>query len=148
MARPPDNARHALRAHLWHLLELLDKLHEICQANAGRRARVSYLHRPGGQQRDSIEHFLEDFRQELNQAAVQWGIDLEGEQIDAVHALVVTLQFVGIALEEMSPSRLSGFGALDPAFEKDYGAFLRTLRTRLDVAQRQLVSDDTGASSS
>lgn len=41
-----------------------------------------------------------------------------------MRALVVALQFVGVALEEMSPSRLSGFGALDSAFEKDYAEFL------------------------
>lgn len=76
------------------------------------------------------------------------GIDLRGEQIDAMRALVIALQFVGVALEEMSSSRRSGFGVLDPAFEKDYAEFLLKLRVHLDITQRFLGNGKSDAPSS
>ncbi|WP_322014150.1 hypothetical protein [Paraburkholderia sp. J12] len=149
MGEPSDNTRRALRGHLWHLLELLDKMHRICEADGSGNTRVNYRHRPDGQKRDDVESFLVDFRQEVSRAAARWGILLEGDEIDAMHALIVTLQFVGITLEEMSPTRLSGFGALDPAFEKEYAAFLRRLHDSADLLlQRLLAGDNAGTPSS
>jgi len=65
-----------------------------------------------------------------------------------MRALVIALRFVGVALEAMSPSRLSGFGALDLAFEKDYEEFLLKLRARLDITQRFLGNGKSDAPSS
>lgn len=138
MAAPSENTRRALRGHLWRLLDLLEKVRETSGTHASSSAHISYVHRPGGDALDRVQRFLEDFDQEVDRAAIRWGIDIEGEPIDAMHALSVTLQFVGIAIDEMSPARLSGFGALEPAFEKDYAAFIKRLRAHLDVLQRSL----------
>ncbi|WP_028217732.1 hypothetical protein [Paraburkholderia oxyphila] len=143
MAEPSENTRRALRGHLWHLLELLEKVREICGPEANSSVRLNYLHRLDGERLHDVERFLERFNDEVNWAAIQWGIDIDREQIEAIHALSVSLQFVGIALEEMSPSRLSGFGALDPAFEKDYAVFLQRLRGHLGTLQRALVTSET-----
>lgn len=140
MAEPSENTRRALRGHLWHLLELLEKVREIGGPQANSNVRLNYLHRPDGERLHDVERFLESFNDEVNRAAIRWGIDIDREQIEAIHALSVSLQFVGIALEEMSPSRLSGFGVIDPAFEKDYEAFLQRLRGLLGTLQRALVS--------
>ncbi len=143
MAGPSENTRRALRGHFWHLLELLEKMREISEPAGSNRVRLNYLHRPDGEKLHDVERFLEGISEEINRAAALWGIDIDGEQIDAIHALSVSLQFVGIALEEMSPSRLSGFGALDPAFEKDYAAFLLKLRIHVDTLQRALATSKT-----
>lgn len=140
MAGPSENTRRALRGHLWHLLELLEKVREIGEPVGNSSVRLDYLHLPDGERLHAVEHFLERFNDEVNRAASRWGIDIDREQIEALHALSVSLQFVGIALEEMSPSRLSGFGALDPAFEKDYAAFLQQLRAHLGTLQHALLS--------
>lgn len=147
MVGPSENTRRALRGHLWHLLELLEKVREVSGPTGSSRVRLNYVRRPDGQRLHEVERFLEGFNEEINRAATLWGIDIDGEQIDAIHALSVSLQFVGIALEEMSPSRLSGFGALDPAFEKDYAAFLEKLRTHLDTLQHALAASRTDRSS-
>lgn len=138
MAAPSDNTRRALRGHLRRLLDLLEKVRETSgvQANGGVHAR--YAHRLDDDRRSDVQRFLEYFDEEIECAAAQWQIDMQGAPIDAMHALSVTLQFVGIALDEMSPSRLSGFGPLDPEFEKDYAAFIQTLRAHLDVLQHSL----------
>lgn len=138
MAAPSENTRRALRGHLWRLLDLLEKVRETSGAHVSSSAHVSYVRRPGGDELDHVQRFLEDFDKEVDRAAIQWGIDIEGEPVDAMHALSVTLQFVGIAIDEMSPTRLSGFGALEPAFEKDYAAFIKRLRALLDAVQRSL----------
>lgn len=143
MAGPSENTRRALRGHLWHLLELLGKVREICGPEGSGSVRLNYLHQPDGETLHDVERFLERFNEEVSRAATQWGIDIDREQIDATHALSVSLQFVGIALEEMSPSRLSGFGALDPAFEKDYAEFLLRLRAHLGALQRALAARET-----
>ncbi|WP_322028625.1 hypothetical protein [Paraburkholderia sp. J76] len=127
-----------MRGHLWRLLDLLEKVRETSGVQANSGAHSCYVHRlDDGRQRD-VQRFLEQFDEEIDRAAAKWQIDMEGAPIDAMHALSVTLQFVGIALDEMSPSRLSGFGPLDPAFEKDYAAFIQTLRAQLDAIQHSL----------
>ncbi|CAG9268049.1 hypothetical protein [Paraburkholderia unamae] len=138
MAALSGNTRRALRGHLWRLLDLLEKVRETSGAQASSSAHISYVRRPAGDELDHVQRFLEDFDKEVDRAAFQWGIDIEGEPIDARHALSVTLQFVGIAIDEMSPARLSGFGALDPVFETDYAAFIERLRAHLDAVQRSL----------
>ena len=138
MVAPSGNTRRALRGHLWRLLDLLEKVRETSGARASSSAHVSYVRRPGGDTLNDVQRFLGHFDEEINRAAIQWGIDIEGEPIDAMHALSVTLQFVGIAIDEMSPARLSGFGELDPAFEKDYAAFIQRLRAHLEVVERSI----------
>ena len=140
MAEPSENTRRALRGHLWHLLELLEKVREIGESAGNSSVSPKYLHHPDGDRLHAVERFLERFNGDVNRAASRWGIDVDREQIEAIHALSVSLQFVSIALEEMSPSRLSGFGALDPAFEKDYAEFLQQLRTHLGTLQCALAA--------
>jgi len=121
----------------------MEKVREICEPAGSRGVRVHYLHRPDGARLHDVERFLGRFDEALDRAAARWGIDIDREQIDAIHALSVSLQFVGIALEEMSPSRLSGFGTLDPAFEKDYVAFLEQLRAHLGALEQALATRTT-----
>jgi len=66
MAEPSNNVRRALRGHLGHLLELNDKVHEICSAGGSSSVRFNYLHCLDGEMRDDIVRSLEDFRQEVN----------------------------------------------------------------------------------
>lgn len=138
MVAPSENTRRALRGHLWRLLELVQKVRETSGARASSSARVSYVRCPVGDELERVQRFLEDVDKEVRNAAAQWRIDIEGEPVDAMQALSVTLQFVGIAIDEMSPTRLSGFGALEPAYEKEYAAFIGRLRAHLDAMQRSL----------
>jgi hypothetical protein len=71
------------------------------------------------------------FRRQLDGFGSRWGLDLPAQQVLSSHALAVDLQFLDIALEEMSPSSLSGYGPLGEDFVHEYELLQLALRAEI-----------------
>jgi hypothetical protein len=123
-----DNTRRALQGHFFHLEELLQKACAACEASSGngthRRFRCDLTDR----QRTAFVELIDAFERDLDRFSAEWHVDTSNESVDASRVLAVDVQFLGIALEEMSPRRLTGFGPLDQAFVASYEQFLAGLR--------------------
>lgn len=78
------------------------------------------------------------FRQQLEAFGPTWGLCLHAQQVLSSHALAVDLQFLDIALEEISPHALSAYGALDDEFVSSYASFREALRGEIDAMKKAL----------
>lgn len=61
-----------------------------------------------------IRDYLQRIRQQILRVLSDLQIPLPEAAFDSTHSIRVTLQFVEIALEEMAPERLKGFGTVPP----------------------------------
>ncbi|MCX7605489.1 MAG: dynamin family protein [Bryobacteraceae bacterium] len=82
------------------------------------------------QQARLIRSSISLFRRHLGRFLQAAGIDAEGRQhrFGALHSILVTLAFVRIAMQEMAPEHLRGYGGLEPEAE----LMLRGLANQLE----------------
>ncbi len=58
----------------------------------------------------TIRDYIKRLRQQITHVLNDVGISLPAAKFDSTHSLRVTLQFIEIAIEELAPSRLKGYG--------------------------------------
>lgn len=125
------NARRMLAAHFVYLDELLEKINTACgSARIGRlfcRFEVDLT----AKEIADVQERIAKVREELDAFGSSWGIELPVQQVLSSRALSVDIQFLSIALDDMSPRALEGYGELDPRFVEDYSRFLDNLRELL-----------------
>lgn len=135
------SVQRALAAHFAHLDELLAKTQAAC--GIARASRLFYRYEldvPRAQLTVVLDGVAR-FRGQLDAFGSTWGLDLPARHVLASHALAVDLQFLDIALEEMSPRALCGYGALDDEFAHEYASFLETLRAEIETMKGALLHD-------
>lgn len=133
------SVRRALAAHFVYLDELLAKTQAAC--GVARTSRLFYRYELDVPQAGlaSILEGVARFRRQLDSFGARWGLDLPAQQVLSSHALAVDLQFLDIALEEMSPSSLSGYGALGDDFVQEYEALQKALRAEIGSMTNAIV---------
>ncbi|SAK89021.1 hypothetical protein AWB81_04707 [Caballeronia arationis] len=123
-----NSVRRALAAHFVYLDELLAKTQAACGIT--RTSRLFYRYELDVPQAGlaSVLEGVARFRRHLDAFGTRWGLDLPAQQVLSSHALAVDLQFLDIALEEMSPATLSGYGSLGEDFVREFESLQKTLR--------------------
>ncbi|MFT4063648.1 hypothetical protein [Paraburkholderia sp.] len=125
------SVRHALAAHFVYLDELLAKTQAAC--GVARTSRLFYRYELDVPQasRSAVLEGVARFRRQLDAFGARWGLDLPAQQVLSSHALAVDLRFLDIALEEMSPLALSGYGSPGEDFVLDYESLRKALRAEV-----------------
>lgn len=138
--------RRALAAHFVYLDELLSKTQAACGVARASRLFYRYELDVPRSRLGAVLEGVTRFRRRLDAFGSTWGLDLPAQQVLSSHALAVDLQFLDIALEEMSSRELSGFGALDEEFVSNYASLQEALRGEIEVMKKALAQDqDAGA---
>jgi hypothetical protein len=135
------SVQRALAAHFVYLDELLAKTQAAC--GIARASRLFYRYEldvPNERLVDVLEAITR-FRRHMDAFGVTWGLNLPAQRVLSSHALAVDLQFLDIALEEMSPPALSGYGELGEEFLHDYLSFQKILRGELEAMTKALAYD-------
>lgn len=124
------SVRRALAAHFVYLDELLAKTQAAC--GVARTSRLFYRYELDVPPADLavVLEGVARFRRQLDAFGARWGLDLPAQVLSS-HALAVDLQFLDIALEEMSPSALSGYGSLGEDFVHEYESLQKALRAEI-----------------
>lgn len=132
------SVRRALAAHFVYLDELLAKTQSAC--GVARTSRLFYRYELDVPQAGlvAVLEGVARFRRQLDTFGSRWGLDLPAEKVLSSHALAVDLQFLDIALEEMSPSSLSGYGPLGDDFVHDYEMLQQTLRAEIGTITKAI----------
>ncbi|MDN7799428.1 MULTISPECIES: hypothetical protein [Burkholderiaceae] len=132
------SVRRALAAHFVYLDELLAKTQAAC--GVARTSRLFYRYELDVPQAGlaAVLEGVARFRRQLDTFGSRWGLDLPAEKVLSSHALAVDLQFLDIALEEMSPSSLSGYGPLGDDFVLDYELLQQALRAEIGTITEAL----------
>lgn len=138
--------RRALASHFVYLDELLGKMQVACGVTEDSRLFHGYeLDVPSTRLTEVLEGIAR-IRQSLESFSTSWGLDLPAQPVFSSHALKVGLQFLDIALDEMSPRTLSGYGASSQEFASDYRSHQESLRRELHRIAEALVPASDGDS--
>jgi GTP-binding protein EngB required for normal cell division len=75
-----------------------------------------------------VRDYLKRMRQQILRVLSNLEIPLPAATIDATHSIRVVLQFVEIALEEMAPDKLQGFGSVPPSLAPQLAGGLQEIK--------------------
>lgn len=117
-----------LLASARHADKLLGEIEQILRAAESKSPFPKYRPDVAPHQALVLASHIARFRSHLSRALAAAGIEHDQPQFSALHAIRVTLAFVRIAVEEMAPEHLRGYGEL-PAAAADY---LRGLSAELE----------------
>lgn len=106
-------ARH-LRIACQHIDKLLGDMEEVLHASESKSVFPRYVPELSPVQRKTIEDYAARLRAQLLRVLRSQQIDPEPSRVAEAHALHTFLTFVEIALEELTPEDMAGYGAVTP----------------------------------
>ncbi len=146
----PASLNEAQRRRILANAEYADKLLAdiegiLAGAEAGRLFRRHHPDLTPAQTRlvrSSISQFRKQLGRFLQAAAID--SDSRGPRFGALHSILVTLAFVRIAVQELAPEHLRGYGALEPDAEAALRGVTNQLESMIAMLEAELRSG-TGA---
>ncbi|MHB9842060.1 hypothetical protein Q8F57_045630 [Paraburkholderia terrae] len=137
------SVRRALSSHFLYLDDLLARaLSALDLGNEHPRAFYRYESDLSADQRAAIAQGIARVWTLLTEFSAQWSLDLPAPPMLCTHALKVDLQFMDIALDEMSPRTLSGYGKPGEDFLLAYRDLQAELRNEIRTMSRGLMLED------
>jgi hypothetical protein len=114
MSRLTSAQRNSVLASARHLDNLLVEGLHILRQSGSEALFPQYLPDAAPTQVRRIEDSVQRFRSALVQALDDFGIDRPTPRTSALHAARVNLVYAEVALEDLSPARLRGYGEVTP----------------------------------
>jgi hypothetical protein len=93
-----------------HIDKLLADMEETLNATASKSVFPGYVADITPQQRETIEDFVVRLRGQLLQVLARQSLAPEEPHISAAHAIHVDLTFIDIAIAELAPHYMRGYG--------------------------------------
>jgi hypothetical protein len=114
-----------------HVDELCAEMLTLCEADpSGSPFEEIVQDLPEGS-RTELRQNVEKLRKLMLQILTDREIPVERQQIRSAHAVRVRLHLIEIALEDLRPERMRGYGALTPAARQELLDIIETLSTAL-----------------
>jgi len=129
--------RRRLLSNAQYADQLLANIESILAASESRTIFPNYIADLTPAQEQLIRNSIARFRQHLGRVLEGVGVVHKGPSLGALHSIRVTLSFIRIAVQEMAPRYLRGYGELDRQIEPQLQglcAELEGLVERLDAA--------------
>jgi GTP-binding protein EngB required for normal cell division len=123
-----ESHRRRLLANAQRADQLLSEIEEILAASESKAAFPRYRADLPLHQARLVRASMARFRDHLVRALPAVGIEREGARFSSLHSIKVTLNFVRIAVQEMAPEHLRGYGELSD----DASALLRGICGELE----------------
>jgi len=95
-----------------HIDNLLKDMEEVLNASASRSPFSKYISDISPAQRRVIEDYIARFRAQLLRVLERMRIPPPKANISAVHSLRTSMTFVDVAVEELKPRYMRGYGQL------------------------------------
>ncbi len=124
---------------------LLVDIETILTVAASRSPFARYRDDLAPGQRRLLQDYLERIRSELLRVLARHGLEPAGPPVSVTHAVRTTLGFVDIAVEELRPTYMRGYGALPPELVPELDGLVEELRALvllLDAALAERVQAD------
>lgn len=125
-----------------HIDRLLGDIEATLNAAVSKSVFPNYIEDVSPFQRKIIEAQIARLRQKLLEVLASQSIAPEPPQISATHSIKVGLTFVDIAVTELSPRHMRGYGAVSEQGAEDLKEIVAGLQSEIREMQMQL-SDDT-----
>ena len=110
-----ENHRRSLSVFVHHVAKLLDEIDRLLFAARRPSPFNRLVSDVSPAQAGVIRDYLDKARRALLAAAERHRLDVAGSPLDVRHAIDVQATMASIAVEDSRPSRLRGYGALDPS---------------------------------
>jgi hypothetical protein len=122
-SRSMPSLNHAQQRNLHNACRHMDGLLKDIEVALDTRKTNSvfpkYIHDVCPEEQKTIELLLARFRTQLLAVLANQSIEVEPPRITASHAIHTSLTFIEIAIEELSPKRMGGYGPLSTAGASD-----------------------------
>jgi GTP-binding protein EngB required for normal cell division len=108
---------------------LLQNIEAVLNPALSKSVFPKYIQDIAPVQRKTIEDYLARIRAQLLRVLAGQAIEVEKPRITASHAVHTTLTFVEIAIEELSPSRMRGYGPVSETGTADLNGVMQELQS-------------------
>jgi hypothetical protein len=123
-----DAQQRTLRNACKHMDGLLKDVEAALDTSRTSSVFPKYINDIASVQRKTIEEYLVRFRVQLLRVLAGQAIELEEPRIKASHAIHTSLTFIEIAIEELSPGRMRGYGPVSKAAVVDLNNVIQDLQ--------------------
>jgi GTP-binding protein EngB required for normal cell division len=110
-----ESQRSRILAGVSYMDRLLADIEEILAASSAH-VFLKYRNPLSPVQVRTLRDYSRRVRQQITQVLKSLEIPLPGAKFDSTHSVRVTLQFIEVAIEGLSPGRLAGYGEVPEAF--------------------------------
>ncbi|NPV04632.1 MAG: hypothetical protein HPY67_07860 [Syntrophaceae bacterium] len=114
-----------------HMDELCTEMLMLCEARPTGSPFEEIVQDLPEASRAELQQRVESLRQRLRQILADRRIPVETQRIHAAHAVRVRLHLLEIALDDLRPERMRGYGALTPAGREELLEIIETLSAAL-----------------
>ncbi len=120
------------------MTKLLTNIEEILNASASRSVFPGYIGDITPRQRKTIEHHVARLRGQLLQVLARQSLAPEEPRISAAHAIHVDLTFIEIAITELAPHYMRGYGPVSEQGATDLHGVIAELQSTVKELHRYL----------
>jgi hypothetical protein len=121
--------RHRLSVTCKHIDQLLRNIEETLNAAASKSVFPDYVDDITARQRKTIEEYIARLRGQLLQVLSRQSLAPEDPRISAAHAIHVSLTFIEIAIAELAPHYMRGYGAVSEQGAADLHGVIAELQS-------------------
>ncbi len=136
--------RHRLLGTCKHIDRLLGDIEQTLKAVASKSAFPDYVADITPQQRKTIEEYIARLRGQLLQVLARQSLAPEEPRISAAHAIHVGLTFIEIAIAELAPHYMRGYGPVSEQGASDLDVVIAELQSTVQKLHRYLLEPSSG----
>jgi hypothetical protein len=136
------NQRQRLLVTCKHIDELLGNMEETLNAAASKSVFPGYIGDISLPQRETIEDYIARLRGQLLQVLAKQSLAPEEARISAAHAIHVDLTFIEIAIAELAPHYMRGYGAVSEQGATDLQGVIAELQSTVKELHRFLLQSN------
>jgi hypothetical protein len=127
-----------------HIDKLLGNIEDTLNAAASKSVFPGYIGDLIPQQRKTIEYYVARLRGQLLQVLARQSLAPEGARISAAHAIHVDLTFIEIAIAELDPHYMRGYGPVSEQGATDLHGVIAGLQSTVKELHGYLLQSNPG----
>jgi GTP-binding protein EngB required for normal cell division len=144
----PNTLNASQRQHLLvtckHIDQLLGDIESTLNAAGSKTVFPSYANDVTPVQRRTIEDYIARVRGQLLQVLAGQSLQPERPRISAIHSIHVNLTFVDIAIAELAPHYMRGYGPVSEAGTSDLNGIVGELQSAIKELTRYVLQPHAG----
>lgn len=133
-----ESHRRRLLANAQYADKLVSDIEEILNASESKSPFPKYRPDVSLHQARLIRSHVSRFRDHLSRVLSAIGVEAGGARFGSLHSIRVTLTFIRIAIEEMAPEHLRGYGSLPDGAASELRGLCAELEGLIDGLERNL----------
>ena len=142
-----DSQQRSLRNACKHMDGLVKDIEAALHPARTNSVFPKYINDIAPIQQKTIEEYLARFRAQLLCVLAGQTIEVEEPRIKASHAIHISLTFIEIAIEELSPGRMRGYGPVSEAGASDLKGVMQDLQSIVQELHRYVLQSSAPAQS-